>query len=263
MRGIRKPWPPANVSPAGQAARSMRQAEQAFRDSLAAAADKVAHARSRFDDLDKAKLRKVLYGEQHHVCVYCERRIDEKCERRVDDNVETPPIEHWRPLSQEPQHALEWENLYLSCPTSETCDDAKKGHRLAWEPAAPSLPWPTQQAYEKWVGFTSGGEMFVRADAPLTPAQRRALEVAIEDRDDDGGHLRRSILNLNHAALVAARKAAIDSEKSRLDREYRGRRASPTDRGAIAARMLRQTEYPAFVSVRVAYLQRALGRGRP
>lgn len=254
MRGIRKPWPPANVSPNGQVTSSMRQAEQAFQVSLANAADKAGHARSRFDDLDKAKLRAVLYGEQHQVCVYCERRVDEA--------VNTPPIEHWRPLSQEPQHALNWENLYLSCPTSETCDDAKEGHRLAWDPADPSLPWPTQQAYENWVGFTSGGEMFVRSDAPLTPAQRRALELAIEDRDD-GGQMRRSILNLNHAALVAARKAAIDSEKSRLAREYRGRRASPADRAGLATKMLQLAQYPAFVSVRVAYLQRTLGRGRP
>lgn len=168
MRGIRKPWPPANVSPDRQAASSMQQAAQAYRGSLATAADKALYARSRFDDLDKAKLREVLYLEQHHVCVYCERRVDE--------GSETPPVEHWRPLGQEPQDALTWENLYLSCPTQATCDDAKKGHRLAWDATDPSLPWPTQANYETWVGFTSGGEMFVRSDAPLTSAQRRALE---------------------------------------------------------------------------------------
>lgn len=254
MRGIKKRWPPLNVSADGHAPSSMRQAEQAFHGSLVNATNKAGHARSRFDDLHKPKLRAVLYGEQRHVCVYCERRVDE--------TEPWPPVEHWRALSQEPQHAFDWENLYLSCPTSETCDDAKKWRQLAWDPADPSLPWPTQQAYENWVGFTSGGEIFVRSDAPLTPAQRRALELAIEDRDD-GSQLRRSILNLNHPALVAARKAAIDSEKLRLDREYRGRRASPEERAGLATEMLQRKQYPAFVSIRVAYLKRALGRGQP
>jgi hypothetical protein len=84
----------------------------------------------------------------------------------------------------------------------------------------------------------------------------------IEDRDA-GGQLRRSILNLNQAALVTARKAAIDSEKSRLDREYSGCRASLADRARLATEMLQRVQHPAFVSVRSAYLQRKLGRGRP
>jgi hypothetical protein len=184
--------------------------------------------------------------------------VKERATRARGTPFDTPPID---PLSREPQHALNWENLYLSCPTSETCDDAKEGHRLARDPADPSLPWPTQQAYENWVGFTSGGEIFVRSDAP-TPEQRRALQLAIDDRDD-GSQLRRSILNLNQAALVAARKAAIDSEKSRLDREYRGRRAPPVDRAGLATAMLQRVQCPAFVSVRVAHLHRTLGRGRP
>ena len=232
----------------------MRQAAADYQTSLATAADRPQHARSTFDSLDKPKLRAVLYREQFHLCVYCERRVEE--------GVPPPCIEHWRPLSQEPQHALDWENLYLSCSTDGTCDDAKGGLRLAWAPGDPSLPWPTQAAYENWVGVTSGGEMFVRSDAPLTPAQRRALELAIDDRDDVGT-LRASLLKLNHAALVAARKAAIDSEKSRLDRDFRGRRASRAERTAIATSLVTRNERPAFVSVRVAYLQQTLGRGRP
>jgi uncharacterized protein (TIGR02646 family) len=254
MRGIRKPWPPVNVSRDGEEAVSLRVSETSFLAWLAAGSRTTQQVRNRFEELDKKRLRTELYREQHYVCVYCERRVDE--------NLNISPVEHWRPLSQDPEHALEWENLYLSCPTSETCDDAKEGRRLAWDPADPSLPWPTQQAYENWVGCTSGGKMFVRADALLSSGQRQALELAIEDRDD-GIELRRSILNLNHAALVAARKAAIDSEKSRLDRDYPGRHAAPEDRDRIAAEMLQRPQRPAFVSVRVAWLQRTLGQGRP
>lgn len=232
----------------------MQQAEQGFETSLATAQDKSAHARTTFDSLDKPKLRAVLLAEQRSVCVYCERRVEE--------TEPPPPIEHWRPLANEPEHALNWENLYLSCPADGSCDDRKKGQRLAWTDNDQSLPWPTQVDYEKWVGFTSTGRMYVRSDAPLTTDQRRALELALDDRDDNGTR-RLAILNLNHAALVAARKAAIDSEKDRLKKEFEGKTASKADRSSIATRLLAQAKRPQFVSIRVAYLEKSLGRGRP
>lgn len=254
MRGVRKPWPPANVSANGHAVCSMHQAASTFRGTLAATGDKSRHARSVFNSLEKSQLRAVLLTEQHHLCIYCERR--------VAGGPTEPPIEHWRPLSKDPEHALNWENLYLSCPTDDTCDDAKGGRRLAWSQEDDSLPWPTHLAYESLVGFTSGGEMYVRRDAPLTPAQRRALELAIEDQYD-GGRRRSSILNLNQFALVAARKSAIDSERSRLHRDFPGRTASPSERRALAAAHLAQTERPAFVSIRVGYLNQTLGKQHP
>jgi uncharacterized protein (TIGR02646 family) len=254
MRGIRKRWLPANVSADGQAPSSLQQAEQAFLGSLAVATDRTAHARTKFGDLDKSKLRSVLYEEQRCICVYCERRVEE--------GADTPPVEHWIPLGDQPQRALHWENLYVSCPTQGVCDDAKGGHRLAWDAADPSLPWPTQQAYENWVGFTSGGEIFVRSDALLGAAARRALELAIEDRPD-GGRTRKSILNLNHPALIAARKAAVDTERSRIERRFPGQRAPAAERANRAAQILAAVPYPPFVSVRVAWLTKTLGRGRP
>jgi len=198
--------------------------------------ERSARARESFNALEKPKLRAVLYGEQHHLCVYCERRIKE---------ANTPPIEHWRPVRHAPQHALSWENLYLSCPTDGTCDDAKDEQELA-------LPWPTQKPYERAVGFTSGGEIYVRADAPLTPAEHQALECAI-----------RQIVHLNHDALVAARKAAIDAEKQRLDRRYPGRHLADPERAAEAQRLLAEPKRDTFASIRVAYVERTLGDGRP
>jgi uncharacterized protein (TIGR02646 family) len=198
--------------------------------------ERSARARESFNALEKAKLRAVLYEEQHHLCVYCERRVKEAT---------TPPIEHWRPVRHAPQHALSWDNLYLSCSTDGTCDDAKNEQQLA-------LPLPTQKSYERAVGFTSGGEIYVRVDAPLTPAEHQALEVAL-----------RKIINLNHDALVAARKAAIDAEKRRLDSTYPGRSLRDVKRVAEAQRLLAEPKRDAFVSIRVAYLERTLGDGHP
>jgi hypothetical protein len=72
MRTLRKPRPPTDVSPQGQPRRSLQQAERAFLAALSSATDKVNFARSSFDDLEKPKLRAILYVEQGALCVYCE-----------------------------------------------------------------------------------------------------------------------------------------------------------------------------------------------
>ena len=72
MRGLRKPWPPGNVSPDGQAQRRFVDAKREYLADLPVAADKVRFARAEFDRLDKPKLRQVMHGEQGSICVYCE-----------------------------------------------------------------------------------------------------------------------------------------------------------------------------------------------
>ena len=253
MRGLGKPWPPLNVSPDGQAPRRFADAEHQYREALAGRTNRARFARTEFERLDKAKLRHVMYREQRSLCVYCERRLSE--------NEQPPHVEHWRPLSGDPEHALHWRNLYLSCSTIDTCDGAKRDQPLKADDADPDLPWPTELQYERLVGFTSGGEVCVRDDVPIDEATRRALELAI-DGSQRGGIHRPPILNLNHRTLVAARRAALDSEQTRLRRDFERRTASREDRTARATRLLGQNPRPAFVSIRVAWLRKGLGRGR-
>jgi len=92
MRGISKPWPPADVSPEGPEPRSFRDAEREYLAALPDAADRTSHARGEFDRMDKHKLRDVMCREQRSVCAYCERRVRE--------GHPAPRIDHWRPLSQ-------------------------------------------------------------------------------------------------------------------------------------------------------------------
>ena len=101
----------------------------------------------------------------------------------------------------------------------------------------------------------------MRSDVALPEATRRALELAIADCAD-GAHLRRGIVKLNHHALVAARAAALDSERTRLQRDFDDQTASMDERQHRANDMLAQNQFPAFVSIRVAWLRKRLGRGR-
>ena len=150
MRGISKLCPPDDAYPDGPVPTSFGDAENAYLESLdrlSPERNPVSFARSEFDQLAKYKLRRKMYREQGSLCVYCEREIAEG--RSV------PPIEHWCPLSCNPKLALHWKNLYLSCPSPDTCDSAKGNRRLRWDNADDNLPWPAKFQYEDIVGFTS------------------------------------------------------------------------------------------------------------
>ena len=253
MRGISKPSPPEDVYPAGQVPASLREAENAYLAVLPGNSDQAGYARSEFDQLDKRKLRHEMYREQRSLCIYCEREIAE--------GHPPPRIDHWRPLSGVPDLALHWSNLYLSCHSEETCDSAKGDRPLRWNDADPHMPWPVDLPYEDLVGFTTRGEIYVRSDVALSDATRRALELAISDRPD-GDRVRRAIVNLNHPALIAARAAALDGERMRMAREFRDRTATRDQRQDRASHLLGRDRLPEFVSIRVAWLRKALGRGR-
>ena len=124
------------------------------------------------------------------------------------------------------------------------------------------MPWPVDLRYEDVVGFTTRGEIYVRSDVPLSEAIRQALEFAIADRADDGDRVLRGIVNLNDPALVKARVAAIRGERRRMERDFRNRIATRDEREERAAQLLGRGQLPEFVSIRVAWLRKSLGRGR-
>lgn len=252
MRGLRKPWPPANVSPDNQQPCRFIDAEQTFITALATATNRTLCARGHFDQLEKSRLREVMLREQGHLCVYCERRLGE---------YPTPRIEHWRPLSLNHEVALHWKNLYLSCASLETCDTAKGNRHLRWADTEPDLPWPTECDFERYIGFTSGGEMYVRGDVMIDEATRRALAVAIDDQQD-GERRIPAVVRLNHPSLVEARAAALDSERTRMKLRYLNKTVSRDERDQVASERLDANPLPEFVSIRVAWLRKMLGAGR-
>lgn len=238
MRGLTKGPPPANVSHPTQQQTSLAEWDAAYQVSVATATDRIKHARATFDDMHKRYLRDVLFVEQRYLCVYCERAIDEVHP--------APPIDHWNPLSLFLHQAFDWNNLHLSCRTIDTCDDRKKDFAL-------NLPWPAHFRYEDFLGFTSGGRMYVRNDVSVPPQLRQALEVALEDQT--GPPIARSTLNLNHPALREARAAAIEAEESVAP-------AIPTQRQQRVADLLAQARRDDFISARLAALNGQLGEGR-
>ena len=253
MRGLEKPAPPSNVSPDGQAPRGLVDAEAAYLAVLPSRTNKAKFAKATFDGLDKAKLREVLYGEQKSLCVYCERTISE--------GDPSPHVEHWRPRSRAPEHALHWRNLYLSCSTGDTCG-VRKDHRplKAGRRSGPSLAHRTRlrrvgRLHQPGRDVRPRRRTHGRGNPQCPRAGHRR-------RPAKGGRPRRAILNLNHPTLVAARRAAMDSEQMRWRRDLEQGTASSEERAARANGLLGRRQLPAFVSIRVSWLRRALGRGR-
>ena len=253
MRGISKPWPPRDVYPDGHEPASLRAAEDAYLVALPGTPNQVSFARSEFNRLEKPKLRAVMYREQRSLCIYCERRIAE--------DHPTPRIDHWYPLSRDSELALHWKNLYLSCPKPETCDSAKAGHPFRWDDADSHVPWPVDLRYEDVVGFTTRGEIYVRSDVALPDATRQALALVLTDHAD-GARVRRGIVNLNDPALVKARVAAVRGDRKRMEKDFKSRTATREDREERSSQLLGRGQLPEFVSIRVAWLRKRLGRGR-
>ncbi len=138
---------------------------------------------------------------------------------------------------------------------------SKGARRLKADDTDPELPWPTEFAYERIVGYGRGGDVYVRSDVQIDEKFRKTLELAIDD-GDHGGVQRKAILNLNHPTLVESRRAAMDSERTELERDLRHRTASREERAERATELLYQNPLPEHVSIRVAWPRKTLGRGR-
>lgn len=254
MRQLLKRDAPENVRPDGQEPQRFVDAEREYLEALPDKRNQTEFAKSEFDQLDKVKLREVMHGEQASLCVYCERRLSE--------GLANAHIEHWCPRSRAPQYALRWENLYLSCETPETCGRAKGNRRLAWDDADPDLPWPTDLGYERLVGFGSDGRIYVRSDADVDEATRRALNLAIDGHFDIAGSGKEAILKLNHEALADERRAALDSEREIMKRDFENGTATKEEREERANRLLAKDPRPEFVSIRIAAVLETVGSGR-
>lgn len=68
--------------------------------------------RSQFDLLPKPEIRDALLAEQHYLCAYCMKRIRNN---KDGAGVVHMTIEHWFPLSQDKERALDYKNFLGVC----------------------------------------------------------------------------------------------------------------------------------------------------
>lgn len=121
------------------------------------AEDNTKAIRVKFDTLPKEEIRKCLLKEQHFLCAYCMKRID-------NDPLHTT-IEHWSPLSKDKNAALEYSNML------GVCDGGRKTELSEGEPRAlccdahkgddeKMLLNPMDQQQMSLIKYRSNGEIY-------------------------------------------------------------------------------------------------------
>jgi hypothetical protein len=234
LRGVRKSGAPPDL----EGLRRVLQQELVEREPGAARL----RAREAFNEGRRAlPIAECLAHEQRGLRVYCESRVSAP----PKEGRPSPTIEHWQPLSERPAEALDWENLYLSCPSHYSCNAARGD--LRWE-----LPPPSQLRYEHELRWSvSGAASVALRPVHLNPKQREQLSEAV--RATRGG------LNLNAEALCAARRRSLQGLQERLRRLLPGERNTREARSAEADRLEEQDELPPYLSFQLAWLRGQLG----
>jgi len=128
--------------------------------------------RAQFDLLPKSEIRDALLAEQHYLCAYCMKRI-----RNNEDGSEAVhmSIEHWFPLSQDKERALDYKNFLGVCkggadvdgPRNRVlCCDASKGDETSLTVN------PLDKGMMKYIAYRKDGTIYCLSTAGPDTEQR-------------------------------------------------------------------------------------------
>lgn len=139
-----------------------------------------------FKDLQnpqKSELRQSFLVEQGYICCFCGKSID-------DNNLsQKTRIAHLIPQSINPNLALTYTNMYLSCATPDTCDIAQKNQII---PIGPDL-----HDCHTYFSFSITGK--ISENKSKQPSDQKEAYNTIQ------------ILNLNALSLIEKRKRKINT----------------------------------------------------
>ena len=200
--------------------------------------------REAFNHLDKSIIRDSLIAEQHGLCAYCMRRIE---------NNSDMTIEHWRPVEQNLDGAMEYSNMLGVCDggrkmndyasdedTHVLCCDASKGNREI-------VINPLNKTHMELIRYDSEGKIY-------TYPEDETLEKDINE-----------VLHLNgekgfdtNTRLIWNRREAYRS----YERFIRGESSEEKPSPSIIRKKIRQIEeqklYDEFAGVVLYFLKRRL-----
>lgn len=170
--------------------------------------------RSLFDQMPKEEIREALCKEQHGLCAYCMRRIE--------PHSDSMKIEHYKALSADKAHALDYQNYLGVCYGGEKdskekpcvlCCDASRGER-----SLTISPWNKRQM--EAIAYKRNGEIFIRNDQGLDPdlvtdMQNDLNEIlSLNGKRDANGR----VLYDTASKLIAGRRRIWESTRSQFER---------------------------------------------
>lgn len=113
--------------------------------------------RAQFDLLPKDKIRECLLKEQHYLCAYCMKRIE-------NEGLHTT-IEHWYPLSKYKDEALDYGNMLGVCDGGKKANLSEGMHRILCCDAykgdeAEMTLNPKNEQQMRLIKYTKNGEIY-------------------------------------------------------------------------------------------------------
>jgi uncharacterized protein (TIGR02646 family) len=212
--------------------------------------DDVKRTRTYFDKLDKSLIREALVKEQHGLCAYCMKRIQ---------NTGTTTIEHYKPIRNK-SDALNYKNMLGCCDGGRQandgnkvlCCDAAKGDKEI------SIG-PLDKDFVDKIRYTKDG--FIYTYPNDDEADRQINEIlhlnGILNKD---GTLKRD----TSTQLVAGRRSTYKNF-TRLMESLGKKKAKGADLSPEINKMIKQIEeseeYPEFAGVLLYFLRRRVRNG--
>lgn len=196
--------------------------------------------RSYFDQLPKREIRATLLEEQHYLCAYCMRRMS-----NADDVI----IEHWFPLSEARDTAIDYRNLLGSCngiysknyrPCS-CCDKKKGGIQIKID--------PQNQSMMDCIKYETDGTLYFDAPAGFDRETKEHI-----DRDIDIT----LCLNGEESELTLQREKVLRSCKEKLKELFFKKKCTVANVEKLIKELEAQQQYPEYAGVMLFYYKRWL-----
>ncbi len=196
--------------------------------------------RTYFDQLPKDDIREALLEEQHHVCAYCMRHLSNKQSAR---------IEHWFPLSQARDTAIDYRNFLAVCDGVKSeqqqrhpcCDVSKGGTEITLDPRC---QWMMDQ-----IRYESNGRVYFEVPTEMDS------QLAGKISNDIDVTLR---LNGSESDLTIGRRRVYESCKKTMEKLQRNHKCSVANVEKLLHQMESQEAYPDYVGVMMFYYKRWL-----
>ena len=196
--------------------------------------------RSYFDQLPKKEIRETLLEEQHGLCAYCMRRLSSP------DDVK---IEHWFPLSEARDTAIDYQNFLGSCdgiysenqqPCS-CCDKKKSGTIIKID--------PRQQWMMDCIQYESNGTISFAAPDNMDSDTKKQIDRDINET---------LCLNGEESELTLHREKVYRSCKKTLKQLYLKNKCSVHNVEQLIRELEKMPQYPEYVGVMLFYYKRWL-----
>lgn len=199
--------------------------------------------RTMFGKLNSDELRRLTLAEQHGLCAYCMRKID--------NSHSSTKIEHWYPLSLSKSEALDYNNFLAVCAGKDQsnrevyscCDESKASTIIKIDPRNPAMMRKIYYVSNGEIGFDLEGAFPKEVVEQIT----KELEIVLW-------------LNKPSSGLIEGRKAVYESCKKIIEKAVKGK-----SRSAAISAVKRKVEnlqnceqYPAYAGVMLFYFVRWL-----